>query len=508
VSIVGEEIFNLLGVKQGMTDDRYFVGREELLSSISCCASGEQRTPVWIYGPRRIGKTSIANAVSRKAKKENTTVIYLDTSDLPSDSIEGVLERSVSRVKRQFHVDPGDIKQQFESIAEKSVEKPILFIFDEFDKIATNMLMDDQAFLRRLDAENKKFSYLFISCVPTENIVENFPDINSRLLGVCNKQKIAPLERRDIKRLFKKVAADLEMPDFKHLDKIVWKMVCGFPVAVMSMTKALAIAWYHRGELDEEKVFETLRSARRDVTVDIEKYWHSLQSATRAVMLGRCEPDKYQQVLKEDGFYNRREGFIKPQFLVEAAENSAPDINLSTSDDKSKQYYENIFNLGKLISRINHSLQLKSQTHGFYLGNQTIKMYKLSRNPCDENNFKASVDYLYKIFYEGARVKKKNKIYRLPSPLDFMYKSNPVIGTISKLRNFIYHDKTRNTDAEKQNKYFSEAGDVFEKYCGQRDPFNDILRQQIRQGLINDLLSLLNEIYNKLIMLDFDSNDE
>ena len=79
-----DEVFSLLGVKDAIDNSRYFVGRDELVSNLSCSVIGKQRSPCWIYGPRRIGKSSIAKAIARKGEENNTLVFWIDAIDINS----------------------------------------------------------------------------------------------------------------------------------------------------------------------------------------------------------------------------------------------------------------------------------------------------------------------------------------------------------------------------------------------------------------------------------------
>lgn len=491
-----DQVFSLLSVKDGMNDPRYFVGREEQHSSVNCCVIGDQRSSVWLHGPKRIGKSSMAKALMRKAKENETIVFCVDAIDLFENGFKSVLRRAIKQARSSIKIKGKTTKMQFESLAANSKAYPILLVFDEFDKVALTMQTDEQAFLRRLSTDHAQLSYLFISSTPPQNIVEEIPDVNSRLLGICNQQRLMPLERKDIITLCKKVGEDLDIPDFVSMSDLIRKAVGGLPVAVMTMVKALAVTMFHREKLDMEDIRDEMQKASMGLEADLQGYWFTLNSETRSVLSGECEVVEYKRKVKEDGFFNRVEGLIIPDFLI-AAGKRAGSFPPTIVEDK-KATLGQVDRLFKGISELNTSLQLRGLKNGIYIGNQTIDFWKLSRYPCTETELKEALDYLYKVFYEGAREQGGKRNYRLPSPLDDDYRKHRVVGAISNLRNFYDHDKSRPTDSEKPNKYFKEASEIFEMYCGRREPTTDEHRQKVRDGLIRDLVELLRTIYDKI----------
>ena len=492
-----EKFFSLLSVKDGMSDSRYFVGRKELLSNLSGCVFGDQRSPAWIYGPKRIGKSSVAQAIARKAKDSETTVIWVDCIDLCNRDIDQALQRTLEKSKFRTIASRGDTKKAFEKLAAASEKVPITIIFDEFDKVALNLKINDQAFLRRLATDYKRFCYVFISCLPPGNLVEEIPDIGSRILGICTQQRIMPLERRDIQELCKRVAEDLNQPKLKEIDSLVRREVGGFPVAVMAIVKKLAIAGYHYNTIENEEIEDLVQTAYQELEVDLKSYWASLQPETRSVLIGKAEEKQFERELKEDGFFNRFEGLISPNFLVRAGrENSHSTSDVSPIPGTND--IEVVISLFKFIADINHSLKLRGLSDGFYIGSRSCEFYRLIRQTCNEDEFRDAIGYLYRTFYEGAKERAGQKKYRLPQPLDEFYRKKEIVGDISSLRNFLSHDKTRFSDSEEPNRYFKEIGDIYERHCGHRDPNTDLLRKAVQKSILLQLHDLLGELYDKI----------
>ena len=259
LSIKSEDIFSLLSCKNGMKEERYFVKRKELMAKLIGDISDDQHTSIWIYGARRIGKTSIANAISRFHSKKNYLSLYIDAIDFYQNGIQSVMEKSIELVKKTISLQGETLKEQFESLAKSSKSRPVLIIIDEFDKVALNMGEVDQAFFRRLDSEFNEFSFMFISYQSPTNIVEEV-EVNSRMLGVCDIQKIKAFNRLEIKSLFKKVETDLGINEFSNYAENVFSCIGGLPVTVIAACKELAIARHHRGELTDNDIEDILFS--------------------------------------------------------------------------------------------------------------------------------------------------------------------------------------------------------------------------------------------------------
>lgn len=492
------EVFSLLSVKDGMINGRYFVGREELLSNLNGSVVGIQRSSAWIYGPRRIGKSSVGRALVRMAEDSGTAIVYVDAIDLADEGFIGALQRALQKSAPFSSFPKCEVKGAFEALASSSRDHPITVIFDEFDKVALSMKMNEQAFLRRLATDYEQFSYVFISCLPPGSIIEEVTEINSRILGICNQQRIMPLDRRAIHELCRRVAEDLQQKQLIEVHSLIRGFAGGFPVAVVAVLKKLAVAVYHRGLLEYEEMEEIAQSVYGELEIDLRSYWSTLKPGTRTVLMDKTEKTIFERELKEDGFKTREEGIIRPAFLLRAGNDCARRVPVAADSSLGSNDMETVNCLFKLISNINHSLKLRGACDGFYIGSHQLQFYRLTRQPCIEDEFRNCIDYLYKLFFEGARLAKDEKKYRLPPPLDEMYKKTKVIGDISNLRNFLFHDKTRHTDPEKPNKYFRQAGDIYQRHCGNREPATNSLRQEVKRSILAEMIDLLENVNKKV----------
>lgn len=492
-----EDIFSLLSCKNGMKEERYFVRRKELMAKLIGDISDDNHTSIWIFGARRIGKTSIANAISRFCSEKNYLSLYIDAIDFYQNGVQSVMEKSIKLVKKTISLQGETLKEQFESLAKSSKSRPVLIVIDEFDKVALNMGEVNQAFFRRLDSEFNEFSFMFISYQSPTNIVEEV-EINSRLLGVCDIHKIKAFNRVEVKSLFKKVKTDLGINEFGNYAENVFSCIGGLPVTVIAACKELAIARYHRGELTDNDIKDILESSKKSFEHELRSYWSYLNPFTRSVLLGKSEPSEYKSFLKEDGLFVNGVGAIKPSFLIEVGEKTNSIVSQENNKNSPGAIYQTTINIFRLVSEINQSLHLRKFANGFKIDNISIQMYQLCQHPYSGEELKSSVSYLYQVFFEGARTDKGEKKYRLPSLFGDMYKKSKVIGDISNLRNFFDHNQTRSTDSDKPNKYYKKASEIFERRCGKVEPATEELRMKVRTSLLDDLLELLNTIYTEI----------
>src|SRR5690606_36946337 len=58
------EVLEALPGREGVPDKRWFVGRWDELEMLRGLFLGKQSSSLWLHGPRRIGKTSLADRVA------------------------------------------------------------------------------------------------------------------------------------------------------------------------------------------------------------------------------------------------------------------------------------------------------------------------------------------------------------------------------------------------------------------------------------------------------------
>lgn len=491
-----DDVIADLAILHGIGIPRYLVGRDELLSGLQGCYAGDVRSSAWLFGPRRIGKTAIAQEVERRARTTQTTAYSVDAID--ANSFDELLDRMCNKVPNGTLSGHSSPRARFEALARTSERGPLLLVFDEMDEIALSMSTTEQAFLRRVKGEYPRLSYLFISGREPAQIMEEVPEISSRLLGICFPARVHPLRKHDVERLCRMVADDLSIPAVSLDAAAIWSAVGGFTVAVRSGLKKIAIARRHDPELDNDERHARLLDIAHAHDADLRGYWRSLRSETRAVLAGTLDPSRCERALREDGLYDRR-GISGYELLV----SRAPSWNADAAESlgaTDRNNLDNTLELFRLAADINTTLRYRGKTIAFRAGEGTFHLHRLLRFPCNQAQFVASVDYLYKVFYEGARSVDgpHPKAWLLPSPMDKSYAASDVVQALNTLRCLLFHDKTRDRDSEQPNRHYKDAGSIYLEYCGQPQPVDDAARALVRSEVVRRLVELLHQIHEQL----------
>jgi AAA domain len=489
-------VLSQLSVRHAVQSERYLVGRNELLRSLVGCYEGEQRSFAWLYGARRIGKSSVAQSVIRQAARKDTSAIYVDAGGVASF---GELVASITRAAGTSGDNTlnacKDPVGALEALVRTAVQRPLLLVIDEADCVALNLRVVEQATFRRLAHEENRFACLFVSRSNPASLVEEVPDVNSRLLGICNQRRVKPLLLVDIEELCGRVGEDLGCDLPRWLAARIWENVGGISVAIMSAVHAVAVRLVEGTEVGERDFDELLESELcGSVRRDIQGFWWDLDPECRLGLLAESASARQERRLREQGMVHRAR-VVKPLRLLEEAHELgvAPPGDEKPSGDVA--LVETMFSL---LVAVNNRLKLNKYNEGFRVTTDTVKFFVLTRATCTEEDLSAAVDYLYAVFFEGARDRKGNREYLLPCPLDELYKTARVVGDISDIRNFLRHSHGRPTDYERRNISYQEAGDIFDARTGSRDLSTDDERRRFRRSLIEDLVSVLQRIYDRL----------
>jgi len=487
-----------LGERGPMENSRYFVGRDEYVLNLINCTEGEARSPAWIYGARRIGKSSIAKELERRAITKGTSTYWIDAINITT--FEKLIK--VTLDVANFHINTEkSLSENFEDFSLLSYKRPILLIYDEFDRVGMSLRTEQQGLLRKLSQINRMFSYIFITHKSPELLIEEVPDINSRILGICNQKHIYPLLERDIRELFDLVCEDLKYTDTQSCALHIWEKVGGYSVAVMTMMRSIASAIVCRKTLDDDDLDEIYCCVRSEISGDLSSYWWDLNNKSRFFILNNsCEAWAFQDgnanYLLRDGIVYRKR-IHTPTWLSE----TGCRLGLTKKgilSDEGDSFYSKITNVHSLISQINDTARLKGLLAPFDTG-ESLKYFWLLREPCNELNFKAAIEHLYMVFYEGtSKLSSRERIYRFPDEIASTYKGAKVIGDISDIRNFFLHKHANEKDIAVVNLPYKEAGTIFFRYCGEAAPYEVAMWKLIKERIIDEIIVLLEEISQKL----------
>ncbi|WP_375767762.1 ATP-binding protein [Archangium gephyra] len=487
-----KQVLEQLAVRNGMQRFNYFVGRTRALNRLMGVVSQEQTTAGWIHGPRRGGKSSLARNLASEAQQQGSTVVYLDASDLVPTDFDGLLERVLARIPPELRPSgSAPVRQRFEMLAGRSADNSILLVFDEFDQIALNLGTDEQALLRRLKEEHKRFCYLFATRLKPSLIVEEVSDERSRLLGVCTPEKLGMMERRDVHELCKRVGRDLGSASFERWHEPIWRAVGGLGAAVMALTHALAVEQLEvEGELDAAQVEDVLEQRREDVNGFLSGFWRDLQPGTREFLLeaGPAVSNEHRSSAKQEGFIDAAGSVIRPAWLIEVSNRLGripPEMQVGEGPNRVAKTER----LHMLMAALNSNIKRLGYVQMFLHTDESLHYYPLNRPVRDQAGLKAAVDHLFKVLCEGAR--NSAGTWRIPEPLLTEFKASAPYKELVALRHFYDHDPDQRDDAERPSERYQNQGEVFRRHCGQPNPDHSDQWERVRDGLVDGLVDLL-----------------
>jgi len=492
-ALTPEQIMERLSVRNGMRQFEYFVGRQRSLTRLAGVHGQEQSAPGWIHGPRRMGKSSLALELTEKARERGSVVVYADTASTPAKDFEAmlahVLEKAPSKIAS---TSGGTARKRFAAMAQHSEKQPIVIILDEFDHIAINLGTDEQAFLRQLKEEHPRFGYVFITRLNPALLVEEISDERSRLLGICNLERLSALERREVHDLYKRLARDLNQPGFEQWYEVVWNQVGGYPVAVQILTHALVAETLCR-PIDENIVQEVLEDKKQEVQDHLSGLWRDLQPGTRTILLNP-EGVKTSDLtkVKQDGFCDVNSKVIRPGWLLEVGKQLGQIPPEMTVGDGSR--IGRVERLHQFILAVNENVMRLGYKPAFALTIEMLRYFWLTRTVRSEEQVRSAVDHLFKVLVEGARLQSGDKGWRLPKELKELYCKSDGYQQLVALRNFASHDAGSRDEMDAPSFRYKNQGEVFRKHSGQENPDQPSQWKKIRDGLVDDLVEIMAQL--------------
>lgn len=485
-----KDILTRLSVRDAMRDPRYFVGREQELGLASGTYYGDQRSFVWIHGPRRIGKSSLGWQLMTKAGEAGAITSRVDALTLGGQaSFRDVLDRAIANLGDGPRASEGTPWQRFERIVRRG-RRPLLFVFDEFDRIGCRLTEEEQGSLRALKQDCPSLACVFISRADPARLVEEYPAEMSRLTGVCTPIRLRPFKRSAVVDLAGVVRADLGLPnDDLEWATEVWKRVGGYPVLVMGLLHQLAIGVTHGGAGTD--FVELLEDARAALLADLSSFWWDLPARTRMAIAGRVTQTANDW--RAAGLWDRDEPIV-PAFLADVGSQLGVTRHRAGQDSTGEPVIGRIELLHELIAQVNDSVKLFGAAQPFVLTTELLRYSSAVRGGDSRDGAHRFVDYMHKLVYEGARERAGDKRWRFPAELESLYKASPVIGDISNLRNFFRHDQNRPSDAGTGNEAFVEAAAIFRRLCGTENPRSAEHWRRLRDSILEGACALLDEL--------------
>jgi hypothetical protein len=480
------EVIERAAVRTAMDDPTYFVGRSVEQRRLSASKVA------WIFGPARIGKSGLAR---RLCERDGDLVIWEDASDLGPRDFDQLLRRVVKRAGRDVPLPSGDPRDVFTALAESSCKRRVRVVFDEFDRLAMHLGIDEQTFLRKLAHEHDGFSLVIVTRLDPARLVEEFSAPASRLLGISVQQILPALEKRDVQGLFDRIARDLTRPGFSRWAGYVWERVGGHPISVMTLAHALACREID-DELDEGLAVDTLDRHHDEVRTQLVSLWRDLKLGTRFFLLAKPGQanEEHQRAALLDGYRSAR-GDIRPAWLLAVGQ----DLGL-VATAAAQPAGDGVWARAERIDELVYSVNTKTKRlvgfDFFESTNESNARYVLGRLLSSEQDFGGVVGHLHKRLYEGARIPaeldpsgKPQTKWRMPGSITEAWRGSRGLQTLCVLRNHQSHDQNRNFTAGQSNKDYIKAGDVLLVLCGSRAPTSAAEWNRARDGMLDEVLA-------------------
>jgi len=195
----------LAGAPVGNSDA--FVGRTEILDSIQATIKDLHQNAILLYGQRRIGKTSVLQELEIRLFNDGYCPIFIDWHEKEEWTLNKVLEEltpiisiSLEQEKPVLSNDlPTAFKEWFSEQLLNSQNKPLVFLFDEFDVIGTSESANDVTdyLLQLLTLNPQRLNWIFsIGCKIeklTDRVVEAFGGIENQFISYLDETETKKL---------------------------------------------------------------------------------------------------------------------------------------------------------------------------------------------------------------------------------------------------------------------------------------------------------------------------
>ena len=489
---------------------RYFVGREEQLQHIEDKCN--QHGAVWIYGPGRCGKTTLALRACEQRQTHNTRTVHIDCSDIHHGNVTETLTRVTYALQGKSHPGNADRKNPTafdptgtdaraftEQLKTHSKTGWVGIIFDEFDGVAPNMNEDAQNFLRtRLQQCHGRLTFIFVTrAAPREIIANESVTEASRLLEVSLIQQLPIFAESDVDDLFTRIAKDAGRDDLKDAASHVWRCVGGHCVSVIKLACRILQRCIEEPDNKplEKKIKIACNSAKPEVESDLATLWKHLPAAVRNYLLSDDDSvldldEPNTSTLQNLGFWDPYRGACRPTWLREVGQMKGQTSN--APDQEVSQAWDTLSQLIKEICEVAHS---QGQNAPFLPTRLLMYRGPLVKEMTDEHDFWEAIDFLYMVAHDSALDKAKihHSSWRMSDELSAPYSQSLGHQQVKWLRNSQRH--LWETLTEKDQKEAAESvAKVFQSYCQKTRAKTLHDFNKVRRGVTNELVTAMRQL--------------
>lgn len=231
----------VVGGALGDPTGRGFFGREDIFTFVRSALNAEQRSPIILYGHRRIGKSSVLKQLPRVLPPELITVFFdlQGKASMELDQVLYGLGRAIAdrlEIARPTGEETTEetFAKEFLVRAVRAIEncaERLVLLFDEFDVVDERL--DDKnvashrfiGYLGDLISREPRFGYILVVGRKTTELSEEF---NSSLLKNSVRKQIGRLSREEADRLVQAPSQNYLKFTDSALEKI-YKLASGHP---------------------------------------------------------------------------------------------------------------------------------------------------------------------------------------------------------------------------------------------------------------------------------------
>jgi AAA ATPase domain len=302
-----------------------FIGRLDVFNTIETLwVSGEILPVVFLYGHRRMGKTSILRNLEHAAPR-GTLLVYLDmqdstfvdhTGELLLDLAEGLHRRTVEAgldavppPDEARYKQLGDARRElnalFTRLDSQMEGRRLILAIDEFERIEKAIADGrvDAGVLDYLRALNQRHRWLALVFGGLHTLDEMGRDYKNAFYGQAEHVRVGYLSREDTERLVTQPHPDFALEYVPQLRDELYQLTFGQPYLLQRICWEMVNRWNERFLKEGEKTQRTLTLADLEPVLDHDLYagaayyfdgvWSNVteeERRTMATMAGREEP--------------------------------------------------------------------------------------------------------------------------------------------------------------------------------------------------------------------------
>lgn len=460
------QLAGILGSKKPLVEGRTFVGRKREILKVHAALDGEQLSSLWIWGPRRIGKTSLTY---RLPQNTNVNVVRVSCDQIEWNGFDKLIDFFASKVnKDQPMSQPLGGRDLLRQIANRSSRsQPLVIIADEFDRIAINLQQNEQAYMRSTLQEYPHFGFFFVTRSNPEQLLQNYSEENSNLIGVCEMLEVPLLKKTDIESLrrLSEEMCEEEVPLW--IPNWVYELVAGYSVSVQTLMKEFFLLSDELGHIashDELMHFE--HRFFSSVEGEMKRFWNDLSIYSREFLLDQGTADKplVRNQLIGLGLLDG-DTLTRPKWLIR--------VSMGQEETSEIDSVPTLFALGERLCKAlylcNEIAMRRRLPRVFQTTQQVLRLYEIARSVDDENAFNERIGLLHKICYEDARSDKlkADDKWLVPRQVRSQYIKSKGIEVLISLRNFSFHDPSQDLDLEEVSKRYTTIAEIGCLYLGE-----------------------------------------